>query len=156
MSPEPSSTKWRVVIRWYIPLNIHRWHQTAETQAPAHYGARLTSPANECEKHQSRAARQLFTADRQTDKRGRSLCSLLVGRGHPVGVLGGRLGVTQDGLARVAVVRLVQGDVLDDERRQGAAVRRHSPSATCSETQAGERQTETRTASTSVIIPLAV
>lgn len=83
----------------------------------------------------SRAACQLFTTDGPTDKRRRSLCSLLVRRGHPVWVLGGRLGVAQDGLARVAVVRLVQGDVLDDERRQGAAVRRHSSSATCGETQ---------------------
>lgn len=42
--------------------------------------------------------------------------------------------MAQNGLARVAVVRLVQGDVLDDERRKGAAVRRHSSSATCDET----------------------
>lgn len=71
MSPEPSSTKWRVVIRWYSPLNIHSWHQTAETQAPAHYGARLTPPANECKKHQSRAVKPGSVSiihDRQTDR----------------------------------------------------------------------------------------
>lgn len=71
MSPEPSSTKWRVVIRWYIPLNIHSWHQTAETQAPAHYGARLTPPANERKKHQSRAVKPGSVSiihDRRTDR----------------------------------------------------------------------------------------
>lgn len=151
MSPELASTKWWVVIRWYIPLNIHRWHQTAETQAPAHYGARLTPPANERKKHQSRAVKpgsaSIIHVLRQADKRGRSLCSRLVGRGHPVRVLGGRLGVAQDGLARVAVVRLVQGDVLDDEGRQGAAVGRHSSSATCGR-DAGEGRGATATTTT--------
>lgn len=57
-----------------------------------------------------------------------------VGRGDPVRVLRGLLGVAQDGLSRVAVVRLVQGDVLHDEGGQGAAVSRHSASPTCRDT----------------------
>lgn len=104
-------------------------------------------------KHQSQAVKPASESIiYNTDKRGRSLCSLLVGGGHPVGVLGGRLGVTQDGLAWVAVVRLVQGDVLHDERRQGAAVRRHSSSATCSETREGVRQSQTTSTRESDII----
>lgn len=42
-------------------------------------------------------------------------CSLFVRRGDPVGVLCGLLGVTQDGLSGVAVVRFIQSDILHDE-----------------------------------------
>lgn len=37
-------------------------------------------------------------------------------RGDPVRVVRGLLGVTQDGLSGVAVVRFIQSDVLHDER----------------------------------------
>lgn len=50
MSPEPKATKWQVVIGCNIPLNIYMRQQTAETQAPLHYGTpstRLTPSANE-------------------------------------------------------------------------------------------------------------
>lgn len=66
-----------------------------------------------------------------------SLFLLLVRRGDPVRVLRSRLGMTKNGLAWVTVVRFIQGDVLDDKRRQGAAVSRNSSATTCRDTNTG-------------------
>lgn len=60
-------------------------------------------------------------------------CLLFVRGGDPVGVLCCLLGVAQDGLPGVAVVRFIQGDVFHDEGRQSAPVSCYSSAATCQE-----------------------